>query len=321
MKRFDPAGLGAYEMRLDPEVREFVALSNTWFPPETTSLPIASQREIYNEMCRALHCGTPQDVCRVDTAIHLVDRRLPVRRYRVANTEPAAVILYYHGGGFVLGDLDSHDDVCAALCDATGFEVNSVDYRLAPEHRHPAAFEDACALFDWAAESQSAPLLLSGESAGGNLAAAVAHARREAPRAAIGQVLIYPTLGSAMQGPSYRDHAEAPMLSVRDLAHYRQARSSGAGPVNDPRFAPLDDGDFSGLPPTVIVTAEYDPLSSDGALYRSRIRDAGGLAHWYEAPGLVHSFLRARRFSSRARDAFGQIAAAARALGRGEWPY
>lgn len=319
--RSEGPGLGRYEARLDPEIRDFVARTNDWYPPETPALPIERQRAVYNAMCRAFHCGTPEGVVSTDAAIALADRDLRIRRYRCAGAQPAAAILYYHGGGFVLGDLDSHDDVCAALCGATGLEVISVDYRLAPEHRHPAAFDDACALFDWAAAEVALPLLLAGESAGGNLAACVAHARRGSPRAAIGVVLIYPSLGSRMEGRSYREHAQAPMLTLGDLVLYREARGPGGAASGDPTLAPLDDADFSRLPPTFIITAECDPLSSDGELYRDRILAAGGRAAWHEAPGLVHSFMRARRTSERARRAFLRIAAAARSLGEGKWPY
>jgi acetyl esterase len=318
---FDALGLGPYEARLDPEIRAFIARTNAWYPPESLSLPIERQREIYGGMCQAFHCGTPAGVGSIDGVIELRDRSLRIRRYGVVGRPPQATILYYHGGGFVLGDLDSHDDVCAALCGGTGFEVISLDYRLAPEHRHPAQFDDACALFDWAAGAVDRPLLLSGESAGGSLAAAVAHARRHHRRAAIGQVLIYPSLAGRNEGRSYGEHAEAPMLAARDMDDYRRRRFGDATPRNDPTAAPLDDTDFSGLPPTVIVTAECDPLSSDGENYRDRIRTAGGKAHWEEAEGLVHSFMRARKSSERAQSACDRIVSALAALGARDWPY
>jgi acetyl esterase len=321
ISRSELPSLGAYDARLDPEIRAFVARTNAWYPAGTESLPIERQRAIYNAMCQAFHCGTPAGIGTTDSVISLPDRALRLRRYRRTNARSEAVILYYHGGGFVLGDLESHDDVCALLCSGTGYEVVSVDYRLAPEHRHPAHFADACAFFDWAAETIDCPLVLAGESAGGNLAAAVAHARRHHPRAAIGQVLIYPSLSTAVEGRSYREHAEAPMLSVADLALYRGYRFGETVPTADPTAAPLDDTDFAHLPPTVIVTAECDPLSSDGEFYRDRIRAAGGRAHWLEMGGLVHSFMRARKSSGRAQFACDRIVDALAALGRRDWPY
>ena len=163
--------------------------------------------------------------------------------------------------------------------------------------------------------------MLCGESAGGNLAAAVAHARRHDARAAVGQVLIYPSLGGDMRAGSYVEHAEAPMLSTQDVLVYRDVRFGSGGYAEHPNVAPLSDADFSGLPPTIVVTAQCDPLSSDGEAYRDRIQAAGGRAAWREEPGLVHSFLRARHSAQRARQAFDRIVAAVAAMGKGEWPY
>ncbi|TGS90101.1 steryl acetyl hydrolase, partial [bacterium M00.F.Ca.ET.177.01.1.1] len=129
----------------------------------------------------------------------------------------AAVVIYYHGGGFVLGNLDSHDDICAEICTGTGFEVVAADYRLAPEHLHPASFDDALAVFEWVAATSAVPIVLCGESAGGNLAAAVAQATRLHARHAVGQMLIYPGLGGDETGRSYVELAEAPLLTVSDI--------------------------------------------------------------------------------------------------------
>ena len=203
-------------------------------------------------------------------------------------------MLYCHGGGFILGGLDSHDDVCAELCERTGYELVSVDYRLAPEHLHPAAFDDALAAFEWAAATYAQPILLAGDCAGGNLAAAVSHATRGHPRAPIGQVLIYPGLGGDMDKGSYVKHAEAPMLThARHRILSRHPRRSSTPTTRRCRRSPTAIS--RGLPPTVIVTAQCDPLSSDGETYRDRILAAGGKAWWYEEPGLVHSFLRGRQ--------------------------
>ncbi|RUX68458.1 esterase, partial [Mesorhizobium sp. M7A.F.Ca.US.014.04.1.1] len=133
--------------------------------------------------------------------------------------------------------------------------------------------------------------------------------------------LIYPELGGDERAGSYIEHADAPLLSVADIAFYRDVRSARRQSLDDPTFAPLRDKDFTGLPPTVIVTPECDPLSSDGETYRDRILAAGGKAWWHEEPRLVHSFLRARTTVPAAAEAFARIVAAVAALGRGEWPY
>jgi acetyl esterase len=262
--------------------------------------------------CVAFHQGRPEGVTTSDGIVATATHAIPVRRYRMANAPAKAVAVYYHGGGFVLGDLDSHDDICAQICAGTGFEVISADYRLAPEHPHPAAFEDALAVFEWVAATSTLPIVLCGESAGGNLAAAVAHATRHA----IGQVLIYPGLGGDETGRSYVEHAEAPLLTIADIEFYRRVRSAPGQSLDDPTFSPLRDRDFSGLPPTVIVSAECDPLSSDGETYRHRIVAAGGQAWWREEKRLVHSFLRAHPTVPRAAEAFGRIIEDIAKLGR-----
>ncbi|TGP46513.1 alpha/beta hydrolase [bacterium M00.F.Ca.ET.230.01.1.1] len=303
----DPASRGKYADRLDPELWDYIDKVNSWYPPEIVAAPIAEQRAVYDRMCVAFHQGRPDGVTASDGVVATAAHVIAVRRYRMANKAATAVVVYYHGGGFVLGDLDSHDDICAEICAGTGFEVVSADYRLAPEHLHPASFNDALAVFEWVAATSALPIVLCGESAGGNLAAAVAQATRRHPRHAIGQMLIYPGLGSDESGRSYVEHAEAPLLSVCDIEFYRRIRSAHRQSANDPTFLPLRDRDFSGLPPTVIVTAECDPLSSDGEAYRDRILDAGGWATWREEPRLVHSFLRARPTVPRAAEAFARI--------------
>jgi acetyl esterase len=308
-----------YARLLDAETWAFVERTNSFYPPETIDFTIEEQRLVYDRLCQAFFAGYPDRVTAETTAIATPTPSIPVRIYRREDPDPTAVVVYYHGGGFILGGLESHDDVCAELCDATGYELVSVDYRLAPEHPHPAAFDDAVTAFEWATETYAKPIVLAGDSAGGNLTAAVSQARRDHRYAPIGQVLIYPGLGSDMDSGSYVTHAEAPMLTTRDVRFYYGIR--GDLRRDDPTCHPLADTDFSRLPPTVIVTAECDPLSSDGETYRDRILAAGGKAWWKEEPGLVHSFLRGRHTIGRAREGFDRIAAAVAALGKGEWPY
>ena len=196
----------------------------------------------------------------------------------------------------------------------------SVAYRLAPEHTGTAAFDDAMAAFEWASANCGPSIVLAGESAGGTLAACVAHRTRYHPRPAAGQVLIYPMLGGDTHTGSYTAHADAPLLSARDVAHYATIRTDGADVSDDPRYMPLADSDFSRLPPTVIFTAECDPLSSDGEAYRDRLVAAGGKAQWNEEAGLPHGYLRGRHMAARAGASFERIVQALTMLGRGNWP-
>ncbi len=310
-----------YTTLIDAETWAFIERTNSFYPPDTVDYGIDRQREIYDRMCREFHAGYPDGITVETTALGTDTHRIPIRIYRPEGAKPLALVLYFHGGGFVVGGLESHDDVCAELCLRTGCTVASVDYRLVPEHIHPAAFEDAMTAFYWSADTQGLPVVLAGDSAGGNLAAAVAHASRGHPGAPVGQMLIYPGLGGDQTKGSYVTHAEAPMLSVRDIDFYRGVRFGGADPTGDTRAAPLHDTNFSGLPPTVLVTAECDPLSSDGETYRDAILAAGGKAVWFEEKGLVHGYLRARHTVGRARDSFSRIVEATTALASGEWPY
>jgi acetyl esterase len=307
-----------YRSLIDAETWAFIERTDAWYPPETVDYTIERQRDVYDRMCREFFAGYPEGVTAETTAIEAAGRAVPIRVYRVSE-RPAAVIVYFHGGGYVVGGLESHDDVCAELCARTGHELVSVDYRLSPEHVHPAHFEDALAGFEWASARYDVPVVLAGDSAGGNLAAAVSHATRGRAKKPVGQVLIYPGLGGDRTKGSYVVHADAPMLTMRDLDFYRHVRTGGRDWGRDATLAPLDDADFSGLPPTVVVTAECDPLSSDGEAYRDRIRAAGGRAVWHEEKGLVHGYLRARHSVTRARNSFTRIVEAVAALGRGAW--
>ncbi|MBX3575984.1 MAG: alpha/beta hydrolase [Rhizobiaceae bacterium] len=308
-----------YATLIDAETWAFIERTNAFYPPETIDDTVEQQRAVYDRLCRAFFTGYPDGVTAETTAIATPTHDIPIRIYRAGTTNPAALVLYFHGGGFILGGLHSHDDVCAELCARTGHEVVSVDYRLAPEHVYPAETDDAMSAFAWAAATHSVPVILAGDSAGGNLAAGVAHRTRGHPRAPVGQVLIYPGLGGDMSTGSYVTHAEAPMLTRRDLELYRDIRTGGIDRSREVACAPLADTDFSGLPPTVVVTAECDPLSSDGEAYRDCVVAAGGKAHWIEEQGLVHGYLRARQTVARARDSFSRIVDAVSVLGRGEW--
>lgn len=306
-----------YKTLIDAETWAFIERTNSYYPPDAIDYTIAEQRSVYDRMCREFFAGYPEGVTAETTVIANLD--IPIRIYRSATPSKAAMVLYVHGGSHILGGLDSHDDVCAELCARTGHEVVSVDYRLAPEHRHPAAFDDVMGAFEWAATTYKCPVLLCGDSAGGNLCAAVSHATRGHTKKPVGQMLLYPNLGGDRSRGSYVAHAEAPLLTMRDLDFYRNIRTGGVDQTGDITLSPLADADFAYLPPTVLITAQCDPLSSDGEAYRDRVLAAGGRAYWFEEPGLVHGYLRARHTVGRARASFTRIVDAVSALGKGAW--
>ncbi|MBK6466536.1 MAG: alpha/beta hydrolase [Rhodobacter sp.] len=298
-----------YQSLIDAPTWAFIRESEAAYPPDTATLSIADQRAIYDRMCRAFHRGYPAGVTAEDRPVGGV----PCRVYPGAG--PATVI-YLHGGGFVVGGLHSHDDVCAEIRAATGLTVISVDYRLSPEHHHPAAFDDARAVI----AATPGNLVLAGDSAGGNLAAAAAHRLRD-PRI-LGQVLIYPGLGGDQMRGSYLAHSQAPMLTAADLAFYAGIRHGGtAPPPGDATISPLQDTDFSGLPMTLAIGAECDPLHDDAPAYAAAITAAGGRAHAVTATGLVHGYLRARAMVPRAAASFDQITATIAAFAEGRWPF
>ena len=300
-----------YQSLIDAPTWAFIKATDASYPPDTATLTIAEQRDIYDRMCRVFFQGYPQGVTAHDETIAGV----PCRVYPGASP----VVIYLHGGGFVVGGLHSHDDVCAEIRGRTGLTVVSVDYRLSPENVHPAAFDDACAVIR--AMGAKGPVVVAGDSAGGNLTASACHALRGSGVSILGQVLIYPGLGGDPDTGSYMVHAHAPMLSRDDIMFYKDIRHGGPAPDNDLTVAPLRDTDFTGLPPTLSISAECDPLSDDARDYAAKIVAAGGKAQWVLEPGLVHGYLRARTTVPRAAASFDRIITAISAFAAGQWPY
>lgn len=293
-----------YGALIDTETWAFIRATEAHYAPDASSLSVAEQRAQYDALCLAFDAERPQGLNTADRTIDGV----PVRRYRPENAR--GTILFAHGGGFVLGGLESHDSICAELSARSGCSVVAVDYRLAPEHRHPAPYDDVLSVANALIDSEQ-PLILVGDSAGATLVAAVAHALR---RQVAGQVLIYPYLGADMDAGSYVTHADAPLLTRADMAFFEGIRCDGPAPKGDPSFAPLHDRNFAGLPQTVVFSAECDPLCDDGQVYCERITAIGGEARWVNEIGLVHGYLRARHSVARARDSFARIVEAVKKM-------
>ena len=279
----------------------------------STATSVAQQRIDYEAMVRQFSYPHPRGVSTADTQVTGRHGNIPLRHYRYGDGNDAALILFLHGGGFILGSLDSHDDICAELCASTGFDLVSVDYRLAPEHRHPVHLDDVEDAF-LAANHEN--VVTVGASAGGTLAAALAHRRQPGPRRPAGQVLIYPSLGGDLFDlESYRKNANAPLLSAADIRFYRGTRCAGDElPLDDAEFYPLVASRFAGCPPTIAISADVDPLRDDARLYVEKLQNEGVSAKWINEPGLVHDYLRARHVSARGAAAFTQICSAIREL-------
>ncbi|MCY1268947.1 lipase [Pseudomonas jessenii] len=254
-------------------------------------------RQAYSEMCRAFTPPRPAGLYVVDFELAGV----AVRSYQPPVSPSAGgvpCIVYLHGGGWVVGDLDSHDFICAELASILGVLVIAVDYRLAPEHPFPAAFDDCLKV--WRAlrtgpfKLDPARTLVAGDSAGGNLAAALCLALRDAGEPVpCAQVLIYPGLGGDHRLPSRSECIDAPLLSSSDVDCYHSLYLQGTRHPNAYAM-PLLATDFSRLPPAWIAVAQFDPLRDDGVLYAERLNAAGVTATLYYGEGLVHGCLRAR---------------------------
>lgn len=247
-----------YSQRIDAETWAFIHATEAQYPAHAATLDIAGQRAVYDRMARAFHRGRPAGVAVADRSLGGV----PCRLYTPA-AGSAATVVYLHGGGFVVGGLESHDDICAELAAATECRVVSADYRLAPEHPHPAAFDDALAATRAVAAAFPGPLVMAGDSAGGNLAAAVSHAARRAGPPVAGQVLIYPGLAAA----------PAPGGQLRRAC--RGATADTRRPAGLSRPAPCARHRPAGRPHRRTAGGRrFLRPASDGAL-RRRMRSAG----------------------------------------------
>ncbi|MEV5833205.1 alpha/beta hydrolase [Nocardia sp. NPDC052112] len=247
-------------------------------------------------------------------------QQVRVRMYWPARSEvDPPVVLFCHGGGFVICDLDSHDQLCRAMSNAVGAIVVSVDYRQAPEHRFPAAAEDAYAVVKWiAAQADSfggdpARIALAGDSAGGNLAAVTALMARDRNGPAIAyQLLIYPMLDPARDTASYRENAYGYFVTDDHLRWYWEQYLATAADADNPYAAPPRATDLSGLPPAYIITAEFDPLRDEGEAYGRRLRDAGVETVTIRYDGQFHGFFSMSDNLSDAKDAADQAFSAIR---------
>lgn len=223
---------------------------------------------------------------------------IPVRHYRPMTAEPAPLLVFYHGGGFTIGDLDTHDALCRLTCRDADVHVLSVDYRLAPEHPAPAAVDDAYAAFRWAAEHGGDlgaipdKIAVGGDSAGGNLAAVVSRLAREdgATLPAL-QWLLYPITNFTAQTRSLTLFADGFVLTKHDMDWFHAGYLDGSGvDPSDPRVSPLLADDLSGLPPALIATAGFDPLRDEGEQYAAALRAAGTAVDSRSMRSLTHAF-------------------------------
>lgn len=302
--------------RLNAEARALLERLDAQGAPPLASLTPAQARVGAAERYK-LYSGEREELARVvDHFVPGPAGNVPVRLYAREQGGLRPGLIYFHGGGFVLGNLDTHDRVCRSLAKESEAVVIAVDYRLAPEHKFPAALEDGHAVTKWVGANAErlgidrSRVAIGGDSAGGNLATVVALRCREAggpPLAA--QVLIYPVTDlSSFKTASYRDLEEGYFLGRSEMAwfggHYLLSPEAGRNPEASPLLAP----DLSRLPPALVITAEFDPLRDEGEAYAKRLQQAGVPAILTRYPGMIHGFFVMRGVLSSGQQAIREVA-------------
>ncbi|MGH7864661.1 MAG: alpha/beta hydrolase [Candidatus Binataceae bacterium] len=287
-------------MSLDPQMQAFLDQMKAAGAKPLRAPTAALARETFAELVAVLGQGPREQVAKLeDRKVAGPGGQIPLRIYTPAQNPPTGVLMWFHGGGWVLGDLESHDPVCRALASGSGCATVSVDYRLAPENKFPAAAEDCFAATKWAAENLAAfgapagaKLAVAGDSAGGNLAAAVALMARDrgAPKLAF-QLLVYPAIDAADDTPSQMRFAEdGYILSRLDMewfwGHYLKSPADRDNPYACPNHAK----NLAGLAPALVITAGYDPLCDEGEAYANQIKKAGVAVTLTRYPGVTHGF-------------------------------
>jgi len=283
-------------MPLDDDVQMLINMLAAPGAPSLTSLSVEDARANMKNLT-SLRTSV-EEVARVENLqVPGPHGDIPVRLF-AASTDPGLPILvYYHGGGWVLGDLDTHDGTCRSLAKLIDGIVISVDYRLAPENKFPVALDDCYAAASWAVENAAKlggdprRVAVGGDSAGGNLSACVAlKSRDEGKPRLVHQLLVYPVTDARFDTASYRDNAEGYFLSRSDMQwfwnHYLGSAEDGANPY----ASPLRSTDLRGLPSATIITAEFDPLRDEGESYGKKLKDAGVPVEVKRYDGVIHGF-------------------------------
>jgi len=302
-------------MPLDPQVQRYLEEQAAMGGPVAGKAPVAElrarQRAQRVMLVEDRQIPGPADL-------------IPVRLYVPPGRAPLPALVWFHGGGWVVGDLDTTDSLCRVLAEWTGCLVVSVNYRHAPEHPFPAAVDDAYAATCWVAKegaaigADTARIAVGGASAGGNLAAAVAlKAKRSGSPALVFQYLVYPVTDGSLGHPSIETNGSGYGLSRDGMSWYWDQYVPDKSRRSDPLASPLHADDVSGLPPALVFTAEYDPLCDEGEAYAERLRQAGVSVRLQRYEGMIHGFLSNATEFDQAKVALMDSAAALKAVFRG----
>ncbi|HEV2688786.1 MAG TPA: alpha/beta hydrolase [Bryobacteraceae bacterium] len=304
--------------KLDPAVRLLLQAIEAQGDPPLETLSPDDARKFVAESIKPVG-GTVEPVRTVENLrIPGPESDVPIRVYTPDTPSPRPALVYFHGGGWVVCDLDMYDVVCSALARRSGAVVISVDYRLAPEHKFPAAVIDSYAATRWVAanaarlEIDSNRLCVGGDSAGGNLAAVISQKSRDenGPPIAL-QVMVYPVTDlSSFATASYEEFADGYQLTKSEMEWFRDLYIRNTEDATNPQASPLLAPDLRGLPPALLLTAECDPLRDEGEAYAKRLKEAGVQVTSTRYAGMIHPFFSLSGAIPQAFDAFDQVASA-----------
>ena len=299
-------------MAIDPQVEQYLERLKALGVPPIQELTPAQARANFAASIDPLF-GPVDSVSSVED--RETDDGVPVRIYRPDDsTEPSPALVFFHGGGWVVGSIETHDGITRALANRSGCVVVSVEYRVAPEHRFPAAIDDAWSATRWVLSNAAelgidpARLAVGGDSSGGNLAAAVALRARDADIPLALQLLVYPVLDRSFSTGSYAEFAEGFSLTQAGMRWY-WSHYLGEADGADRDASPARETDLTGLAPAFVATAELDPLRDEGEAYARRLEDAGVPTAHVRYDGMIHGFLRMPAAIDRAADALDDLSA------------
>ena len=305
-------------MPVDPQAQVVLDMLKAMNAPDVSTQTVADARAGM-EASRQLYSSAPEPVFKIENRkIPGPASEIPVRIYTPEGDGPFPVLVYFHGGGWVIGSLDTHDGVCRSLTNQAQCIVVSVDYRLAPEHKFPAAADDCYAATTWVVENAASingkrdRVAVGGDSAGGNLAAVVSlMAKERGGPHIVFQLLVYPATDYYIPGTtSIRENGEGYYLTLNAMIWFWNHYANSEEDANNPHMAPLRAKDLHSLPPALVITAEYDPLRDEGEMYATRLQEAGVSVTATRYNGMIHGFFSLSTMLDQAKVAVAEAAAA-----------